>query len=128
MSLQVNSTWSAPFFKSIAAPIIAVGAICGVIAATAADANAEAGGRIACEVREVDRHGRQRTTAEYGRLDFHPGSDMQLQVGRRESIDLTMVNGIQAYDQYRNMWTAATASGGFAFATSGLSFVCVVAE
>ena len=61
------------FFKSIAAPIAAVGAICGIIAVTAADANAEAGGRIACEVRETDRNGRQYTTAEYGRLDFYPG-------------------------------------------------------
>lgn len=116
------------FFKSIAAPVVAVGAICGVIAVTAADANAEAGGRIACEVRETDRNGRQYTTAEYGRLDFYPGSDMQLQVGRRESINLTLVNGFQGYDQYNNAWTVASASGGFAFATTGLSFVCIVAE
>ena len=128
MSLQINSTWSAPFFKSIAAPIIAVGAICGVIAATAPDANAEAGGRIVCEVRETDRNGRQRTTAESGRLDFYPGSDMQLQVGRRESINLTLVNGFQGYDQCRNLWAVTSSSGGFAFATSGLNFVCVVAE
>ena len=114
------------FFKSIAAPIVAVGAICGVIAATAADANAEAGGTLACEVRETDRYGREVKTFEHGRLDFYPGSDMQLQIGRRETIELTMINGAQAYDQYNRMWVAGTASGGMAFGTSGLNMVCVV--
>ena len=115
------------FFKSIAAPLATVGAICGVLALTA-PANAEAGGRIACEVREVDRYGREVTSFEYGRLDFYPGSDMQLQVGHRETVELTMINGAQAYDQYNRMWVAATASGGFGFGTNGLNMVCVVAE
>ena len=113
------------FVKSIAAPLAAVGAICGVLALTA-PANAEAGGTLACEVRETDRYGREVKSFEYGRLDFYPGSDMQLQVGRRETIELTMINGAQAYDQHRRMWVAGTASGGMAFGTSGLNMVCVV--
>ena len=114
------------FIKSIAAPLAAVGAICGVLALTA-PANAEAGGRIACEVRETDRYGREVKSFEYGRLDFHPGSDMQLQVGRRGTVELTMVNGAQAYDQHNRMWVAAASDAGFAFGTSGLNMVCFVA-
>ena len=42
------------FFKSIAAPIVAVGAICGVIAVTAGDANAGAAGNAYAQ-QECDR-------------------------------------------------------------------------
>ena len=117
------------FFKSIAAPIVAVGAICGVIAATAPSAESKAQDfvpePVTCVANYTDANtGRRVERVDAGYLTFTGGEKFELSIFN-QTTGFEFISGHQLRSTDGSLWFFGAAQGGFVLTEGNLNLTCM---